>query len=70
MARQTGVVQFFKEDKGFGFIKPDDGSKEVFVHFSSIQSEGHKKLEKGDRVEFEVVPDPKGARASDVVKVD
>jgi cold shock protein len=69
MARQTGVVEFFKDDKGFGFIRPDDGSKDVFVHHSSIMMEGFKSLKKGDRVEFEVVDDPKGPRAADVKKV-
>ena len=69
MARQTGVVEFFKDDKGFGFIRPDDGGKDVFVHHSSIHDGGLPSLKKGDRVEFEVVEDPKGPRAADVQKV-
>lgn len=61
MARQTGVVKWFNDDKGFGFITPDSGGKDLFVHFSAIDSHAKRKtLQEGDRVEFEPVPDPKG----------
>lgn len=70
MARLTGVVEFFKDDKGYGFIRPDDGGKDVFVHHSSIQMEGFKSLKRGDKVEFEIQEDPKGPRATSVTRVE
>jgi CspA family cold shock protein len=68
MAREDGVVARF--DKGFGFITPDAGGKDVFVHFSDLQMEGFRVLEKGDRVEFELVQDAKGPRATYVTKIE
>jgi len=61
-----GKVAWFNATKGFGFIKPDDGSKDVFVHFSAIVSDGYKQLTDSQRVEFEVVQGPKGLQAADV----
>ena len=63
----TGVVKWFNEAKGYGFISPDDGSRDVFVHFSAIQSNGFKKLEEGQKVQFEVVDGAKGPNAQKVI---
>ena len=62
----TGIVKWFNSEKGFGFIAPDDGSADVFAHFSSIQGSGHRNLEEGQHVEFEVVEGPKGRQAADI----
>jgi cold shock protein len=64
--RQTGIVEFFKSDKGYGSIRPDNGGKDVFVHHSSIIMEGFKTLNRGDRVEFDLIEDPKGPKAMNV----
>lgn len=71
MARQTGTVSRFLDEKGFGFIKPDNGGKDVFVHHTAIEKgvRGFKKLESGERVAFDVVTDDKGTHADDVVRV-
>jgi CspA family cold shock protein len=62
----TGTVKWFNESKGFGFITPDDGSKDVFVHFSGITGDGFKTLKEGQAVSYEVESGPKGPQAKDV----
>jgi CspA family cold shock protein len=62
----TGAVKWFSPEKGFGFITPDDGSADVFVHFSAISGEGYRNLDEGAKVEFEVTQGPKGPQASNV----
>ncbi|HJO55240.1 MAG TPA: cold-shock protein [Candidatus Scalindua sp.] len=64
----NGTVKWFNDSKGFGFISQEDGD-DVFVHHTSIQSEGFKSLSEGDKVEFEIVKDEKGLKASNVVKL-
>ncbi len=66
---KTGKIKWFNDAKGFGFVTPDDGSKDVFVHFSSIQGEGFKSLAEGDKIEFEVQESEKGPKAANVRKV-
>lgn len=67
MARETGTVKWFSRLRGYGFIAPDKGDREVFVHFSAIQGEGYRNLYEGDRVEYEVVDQGKGPQAQDVM---
>ena len=62
----TGTVKWFNESKGFGFITPNDGSKDVFVHFSAIVGSGFKTLAEGQTVSFEVERGPKGLQATQV----
>ena len=65
----TGTVKWFNESKGYGFITPDDGSKDIFVHFSAIKVDGFKKLTEGQAVTFEIEQSPKGVQATNVVPV-
>ncbi|MEN9657200.1 MAG: major cold shock protein [Pseudomonadota bacterium] len=66
-SKMTGTVKFFNAEKGFGFISPADGSKDVFVHFSAIQSTSFKTLDEGQRVEFTIEQGQKGPSAGNVV---
>ena len=65
----TGTVKWFNSEKGFGFITNDDGSDDVFVHFSAIQSEGYKSLNEGDKVTFDTEQDPKNSQKLRAVNV-
>ena len=64
MTMQTGTVKWFNEGKGFGFIAPDDGGKDLFAHFKEIHGDGFKTLSENQRVEFEVTQGQKGPQAS------
>ncbi|MCH2475488.1 MAG: cold-shock protein [Gemmatimonadetes bacterium] len=69
MIRMKGTVKWFNDQKGFGFITPEDGSKDCFVHHSAIQSDGFRTLAEGSTVEFEMVEGSKGPAAENVVQV-
>jgi CspA family cold shock protein len=67
--RTTGTVKWFNDSKGFGFITPEDGQKDCFVHHTAIQADGFKSLSEGERVEFDIVQGDKGPAAANVIKL-
>jgi CspA family cold shock protein len=67
--RTKGTVKWFDDTKGFGFITPENGSKDCFVHHTAIQGSGFKSLSEGDQVEFDVLEEPKGPKAANVTKL-
>ena len=67
--RTAGTVKWFSDEKGFGFITPEGGAKDCFVHHTAIQADGFKSLAEGDRVEFDMVEEPKGPKAQNVTRV-
>jgi len=69
MERLKGIVKWFNNAKGYGFIGRDDGGADVFLHYSAISSEGYKSLAEGDRVEFDIVQGHKGPQAANVTKI-
>ena len=64
-----GTIKWFSDQKGYGFITPEDGKKDIFVHFSALQGEGFKTLAEGEQVSFDVTSGPKGEQAANVVKL-
>jgi CspA family cold shock protein len=68
--RTTGKVKWFNDAKGYGFITPENGEKDCFVHHSAIQAQGFRSLAEGERVEFDIVDGAKGPSAENVVRLD
>jgi CspA family cold shock protein len=68
--RMTGTVRWFSRVKGYGFIQPDEGEKDVFVHYSGIVGEGYRNLNEGQRVEFSIEDSPKGPQAVQVKSLE
>ena len=66
----TGTVKWFNDAKGFGFITPDDGGKDLFAHFSAIQGSGFKTLKENQKVSFEVAQGPKGPQAQNIRPIE
>jgi cold shock protein len=66
--RTTGSVKWFSESRGYGFITPEGAQDEVFVHYSAIQENGFRTLHTGERVEFDLIDNPSGKQAANVVK--
>ena len=66
----TGTVKWFNDSKGFGFIAPEGGGEDLFVHFSAIQGQGFKTLAEGQRVAFDITQGPKGKQASNIRAAD
>lgn len=69
-AREQGVVKWFNDAKGYGFVQRDNGGADVFVHFRAIQSDGYRSLKEGERIEFVVTEGDKGQQAEEVTKLD
>ena len=67
--RTTGTVKWFNDAKGFGFISPEAGDRDCFVHYSAIEGDGFRSLAEGDRVEFDLVDGPKGPAAENVIRM-
>ena len=69
MAMQ-GTVKFFNGERGYGFIKPDDGARDVFVHITAVEQAGMGSLVEGQRIGYQVIPDRRGTKAVDLVRAD
>jgi CspA family cold shock protein len=65
----TGVVKWFNNAKGYGFVTPEDGDQDVFVHFSSIEMDGYKTLKEGQKVQFDISQGPKGLHATNIHRI-